>query len=351
MLWFRLRNSDIECIYRSPSWVLLKARFLEYRKLEMRRYLLTQTLLFFSYFFFFLLALRLVSGLPMCVCLFFCIVCRKLSVIQWQFTAGSSHAPFLLPHLETPSCESSKSQVPCFTSAHRSLPGSFCIALFRFAVFRSVQFRWFIYLVFLSSSIIKLRLCAVRCFFIARQSEEHVRMRTCFKEPSMTMTTWTLCDSDCESDCSLGAGERPECELQWGTVRGVGVTNTAIACQCSYNVPSTWPTLIRHGDHRDGCRRLKIVLKFYNYRWSEDKLQLGTILGTSSCTAGRALFLGLIYFSTTCKVHLTVIWFEHGPKVDLSSYNFDCAVEPWLPQIGVYNRQRYLVLKYPATFH
>lgn len=93
----------------------------------------------------------------------------------------------------------------------------------------------------------------------------------------------TLCDSDCDSDCSLGAGERPECELHWRTETGVGgwgVTNTAIACQCSYNtfiVPSTWPTLIRHGDHRDGCRRLKIVLKFYNYRWSEDKLQLGTI--------------------------------------------------------------------------
>lgn len=146
-----------------------------------------------NFILFFLLALRLVSGLPMCVCvcLFFCIVCRKLSVIQWQFTAGSSHAPFLLPQLETPSCESCKSQVPCFTSVHRSVPGSFCIALFRFAVFRSVQFRWFIYLVFLSSSIIKLRLCAVRCFFIARQSEEQVRMRTCFKEPSMTMTTWT----------------------------------------------------------------------------------------------------------------------------------------------------------------
>lgn len=123
-----------------------------------------------NFILFFLLALRLVSGLPMCVCvcLFFCTVCRKLSVIQWQFTAGSSHAPFLLPQLETPSCESCKSQVPCFTSVHRSVPGSFCIALFRFAVFRSVQFRWFIYLVFLSSSIIKLRLCAVRCFFYCK---------------------------------------------------------------------------------------------------------------------------------------------------------------------------------------
>lgn len=194
-VWLKLRNSDFECIYRSHSWVLFKARLLGYCRLEISRYLVKQTSLLFSYFFF--LALRLVSCCPcvcVCVCLFFCIVCRKLSVIQWQFTAGSSHVSFpppnhLLLHLEAPSCES---QVPCFTSVHRSLPGSFCIALFRFAVFRSVQFRWFIYLVFLPSSIIKLRLCTVRCFFIARQSEEEVRMRTCLKEPSMTMTTWTL---------------------------------------------------------------------------------------------------------------------------------------------------------------
>lgn len=176
----------------------------------------------------------------MCVCLFFCIVCRKLSVIQWQFTAGSSHAPFLLPQLETPSCESCKSQVPCFTSVHRSVPGSFCIALFRFAVFRSVQFRWFIYLVFLSSSIIKLRLCAVRCFFYCKtirgaSEDENVLQGAEHDDDDMD----TLCDSDCDSDCSLGAGERPECELHWGTERGVegrGVTNMAIACQCSYNL-------------------------------------------------------------------------------------------------------------------
>lgn len=47
---------------------------------------------------------------------------------------------------------------------------------------------------------------------------------------------------------------------------GGGVTNKAIACQCSYSLPSTWPTLIRHDYRGDGCRRLKIVLKFYNYR-------------------------------------------------------------------------------------
>lgn len=102
-------------------------------------------------------------------------------------------------------------------------------------------------------------------------------MRTCFKEPSMTMTTWTL-----------WLWLFPRCRrTNWvrRAVRyrervGGGVTNKAIACQCSYSLPSTWPTLIRHDHRGDGCRRLKIVLKFYNYRWSEDKLQLGTILGT-----------------------------------------------------------------------
>lgn len=165
---------------------------------EISRYLVRQTSLLFSYFFFFFcypcdwLA---VAHVCVCVRVCFSVLCVESFLSSSDnLRPGLPMSPFpppnhLLLHLEAPSCES---QVPCFTSVHRSLPGSFCIALFRFAVFRSVQFRWFIYLVFLPSSIIKLRLCTVRCFFIARQSEEEVRMRTCLKEPSMTMTTWTL---------------------------------------------------------------------------------------------------------------------------------------------------------------